>query len=718
MPDPWIFSGESAPVGSAAGGVVTLVEGSAFGISAASGDIEPGSTHGIFFRDTRFLSRFALTINGHSPEPLAATTTDPFSAVFVGRERVSPGTVESRLLVFRYRYVGRGMREDVVVRNYGAEPAFCALELTLACDFAGLFEVKEGRAVVEGEVQLDANEAGLLFDHRRGGNRRGTRITFSQPTPIVGDGVARYEIMVPPGGEWTTCLVLAPVIEGEEIEPRYGCGQPVERATPVERLNQWRRDIPVVETDHDGLQSVVARSVEDLGALRIFDPDHPDRAIVAAGAPWFMALFGRDSLITAWMALLADPDLALGVLQTLARFQGADVDPRNDEQPGRILHEMRFGEGASLSFGGGRVYYGSADSTPLFVMLLGELRRWGLAREAVDQLLPHADRALDWIEHHGDGDGDGYVEYQRGSDRGLQNQGWKDSWDGIRYQDGRVAETPIALAEVQAYVYGAYLARAHFADEAGDEATAARFRHKATDLKEAFNRDFWLEDRQWFAVGLDPDKRPIDSLTSNLGHCLWAGIVDEDKAAAVAAHLVSPAMFSGWGVRTLATTMGGYNPISYHCGSVWPHDNAIVAAGLMRYGFVTEAQDVIMAMVDAGVTQGGRLPELFSGLARDEFPTVVSYPTSCSPQAWAAGSSLLFLRTLLRFDPWVPHGRLWLRPVLPEGIEKLHVHRIPLAGGRVTVRVEDGKWDVEGLPPGIELVEEPRNPLTASGVPI
>ena len=296
------------------------------------------------------------------------------------------------------------------------------------------------------------------------------------------------------------------------MAPRYRCGQPVERATPAERLARWRSKVPQVQSDDDELKRALDRSAEDLGALRIFDPDYPERVVVAAGAPWFMTVFGRDSLITSWMALIVDPDLALGVLQTLARFQGKEIDPRTDEQPGRILHEMRFGEAASLSLGGGSIYYGTADATPLFVMLLGELRRWGLAPEAVDSLLPNAERALEWIDTFGDADGDGYVEYKRATDRGLANQGWKDSWDAIRYADGTVANAPIALCEVQAYVYSAYLARAHFAHEAGDEATYSRFRLKATRLKEAFNRDFWLDEQGWFAVGLDPDKRPIGLL--------------------------------------------------------------------------------------------------------------------------------------------------------------------------------------------------------------
>jgi len=489
----------------------------------------------------------------------------------------------------------------------------------------------------------------------------------------MAEGMVTFDVVVPARGQWSTCVEMGPVIDGRIFAPKYRCGEPVERATPSERMAQWRRQVPEVETDHPVLKQVVARSAEDLGALRIFDPDFPERVVVAAGAPWFMTVFGRDSLLTAWMALLVDPDLARGVLQTLARFQGTEVDPRHEEEPGRILHEMRFGDAASLSLGGGSIYYGTADATPLFVMLLGEMRRWGVARELVDELMPNATRAIEWIEQFGDADGDGYVEYRRATDRGLANQGWKDSWDGIRYGDGRVAEAPIALAEVQAYTYGAYLASAHFAFEAGDSATYDRFRSKAAHLKANFNRDFWLEDRGWYAVGLDADKKPIDSLTSNIGHCLWTGIVDEDKAHRVAAALVGPSMFSGWGLRTLSSENGGYNP-------------------------------------------GARLPELFSGLDRGELAVPVGYPTSCSPQAWSAASPLLCLRTLLRLDPWIPYGKTWLSPNLPESIGYLKVEGIPLAGSRVTIEVGaevPGGVAVSGLPPEIEVVREPRRPSTA-----
>jgi len=429
---------------------------------------------------------------------------------------------------------------------------------------------------------------------------------------------------------------------------------------------------------------------------------------VAAGAPWFMTLFGRDSLLTSWMAMMVDPDLALGTLQTLARFQGRSVNPLTEEEPGRILHEMRFGEAAGISLGGGTIYYGSADATPLFVMVLGELQRWGSRRGDVDALLPAADRALEWITAYGDKDGDGYVEYERASDRGLVNQGWKDSWDAVRFADGRLARPPIAMCEVQGYVYAALVARSHFATEGGDTELAEQLRARAEGLKAAFNRDFWLEEQGFFAMALDADKAPVDGLASNMGHCLWTGIVDEEKAPLVAKHLLSEWMFCGWGVRTLAETVRGYNPISYHCGSVWPHDNAIAAAGLMRYGFVEEAHQIMEGLMAAAPFFDNRLPELFAGLSRSQFRFPVSYPTSCSPQAWAAASPLLFLRTVLRFEPDIRNATLSLAPRVPEWIGTLALEQVPLMGGYLSIRVDGDDLEVRSVPDGLTVVEEPR----------
>jgi glycogen debranching enzyme len=691
-------------------GVVTLIEGPAFAISHASGDVEAGFPHGLFYRDTRFLSELCLRVNGDWPEPLATTTIDPFSAAFVARDLPRSGLADSALLVVRNRYVGRGMREDITVRNYGLEPAFCALELAVDVDFADLFEVKEGRVRKRGDRSVDVGPQRLTWTYRRDGFSRAAHLDFSVP-PHLSPTRAQYEIIVPAGGEWSTCVQLTPVIDDEDVIPRHLCGRPVERSTPSTRLEHWRHNLPRIQTDHDGFAALLDRSTEDLAALRLFDPDFPERAVVAAGAPWFMTLFGRDSLLTSWMSMLVDSDLALGTLQTLARYQGRTVNAVTEEEPGRILHEVRFGESAELSLGGGGIYYGSVDATPLFVMLLGELRRWGNRRDEVDALLPAADRALAWIREHGDRDGDGYVEYQRMSDRGLQNQSWKDSHDSTRFADGRLARPPIAPCEVQGYVYAALLARAHFADEAQDATLATTLRAEAADLKLRFNRDFWLEDRGWLAMGLDRDKQPLDALTSNMGHCLWTGIVDDDKAQRIAEHLLSQELFSGWGIRTLATSMTGFNPISYHNGSVWPHDTAICVAGLMRYGMAEAAHRVMEGIVAAAEHFGQRLPELFAGLPRREFSFPVHYPTSCSPQAWAAASPLLLLRAMLHFEPDLRLQRLHLAPDIPDWIGRLDLHGIRIMGGRLSVEIEGDRCRVLESPAGLTIVPE-RRPAT------
>jgi glycogen debranching enzyme len=707
---PWTFEGESAPL-EAGGGVITLVEGSAFALSGRGGDIRPGGAHGGFVLDVRHLSQLELAIDGEAAEPLSACVREPFAATFVSRGSPMEGRADSSLLVLRDRHVGRGLREDVEIRNYGRDAVLAQVSLAVDADFADLFAVKESRVHDHFGVLHPTDDGRLVFRSTRPGVVRDTVVSFTVPAVLVG-AVARWDVRLGPGEAWRLGVQVAVTIDGVALAPGYPFDTPVEDSAPARSLQQWRAEGPTVTTDFAPLRDAVTQAVEDLGALRIVDPTHPERTVVAAGAPWFMTLFGRDSLLTSWMSLIVSPDLALGVLETLAELQGSKTDPETEEQPGRILHEVRFGRTTSLALGGGHVYYGTADATPLFVMLLGELRRWGLAPEVVSRLLPHADRAIAWLENDGDPDGDGYVEYQRMTPAGLQNQGWKDSWDGVPFASGELAEPPIALAEVQGYAYAAYVARAHFAHEAGDPATRDRLRAKASALREAFNRDFWLPDKGYVALALDRDKRPVDALASNMGHCLWTGILDADKAASVARHLLSPELFSGWGVRTLATSMASYNPISYHCGSVWPHDNAIIVAGLMRYGFVDEAHRIILALLDAAAAMGGRLPELFSGLERSELPVPVPYPTSCSPQAWASATPLMFLRSLLRFDPWVPYGQAWLAPLLPPEIGHLRVDRVPLGGQRLRITVTGAMVDVDPVPAGIELVQTPRPPLS------
>lgn len=697
---------------STGGGAVTLVEGSSFCICTPGGDLDGAGPHGVFFRDTRILSRWELRVDGEIPEPLAAMTPEPYRGTFLGRLPRRTGRTDTNLLVQRDRRVGNGMREDLLIRNSAEEPAACTVTVTVEADFADLFEVKEGRVQARGERRVQGQGERLVLDQRWRDHHRGAVVLAPGGSLDAVSSVAhsagsiRYEVVVPARGQWTASLLVQPVVDGADVAPSFPLDRPVRESLPARRLQRWQETTPIATTGHEGLQRVLRRSQQDLGALRIFDPEDPALAAVAAGAPWFMALFGRDSLLTAYMALPVDPSLALGTLRTLARYQGRTTDPLTEEEPGRILHEVRLGVESGLALGGGSTYYGTVDATPLFVVLLGELARWGADPQHVAELLPHADRALEWIRRHGDRDGDGFVEYQRATDRGLANQGWKDSWDGITSADGRPAEAPIALCEVQGYVYEAYRTRAGLARTVGEEDVARGWDDRAAALKEAFNERFWLPERGWFALALDRDERPVDACASNMGHCLWSGIVDEDKAPLVAEHLLSPAMFSGWGVRTLSSAMGAYDPVSYHNGSVWPHDNALVVAGLVRYGFVQEAQRVAEALLEAAQHFGGRLPELFCGFDRGEYPEPVPYPTSCSPQAWAAAAPVQLIRTLLRFDPHLPRDELWVDPALPPAFTPLRVEGVALGDARIDLAVSADGAVVEGAPRGVDVHHE------------
>lgn len=688
-------------------GAVTLFEGSSFCLSGIDGNIDPRRPHGVFFEDTRIISSWQVLLDDRPLEALAVMTPEPFRAIFVGRNP-RHGLDDTELLVERQRRVATGLREDVLVRNYGRAAVTFVLTVRIAADFADLFEVKDGRVrrVWDHSARVDGRELALEAEWH--GHRRGVVITSDAGEADV-SGIT-FRGTVPAHGTWSGNVIAHPVVDGARVESSFPVGEPLEDSGPSRRYRAWRDHAPIVAVDDESLQRILERSQTDLGALRITDPAHPERTAVAAGAPWFMALFGRDSLLASFMALPVDQSLALGTLQTLAHYQGAKVDPLTEEQPGRILHEVRLGVDTGLALGGGGVYYGTADATPLFVCLVGELCRWGFADDDLAALMPHVDRALAWVTDHGDRDGDGFVEYERLHAGGLANQGWKDSWDGITFADGSLPRAPIALCEVQGYVYAAYVARALLARHHGDDRLAQEWRDRAAALKEQFNRRFWLPDRGLFALALDRDKRPVDASASNIGHCLWTGIVDEDKAEAVADRLLAPPMFTGWGVRTLASDMGAYNPASYHNGSVWPHDNALIAAGLMRYGFVEHSQRIAVGLLEAAERFGGRLPELFCGFGRDEYPDgPVPYPTSCSPQAWATTTPLLLLRTLLRYDPCLPHKTVWLAPALPPGFGRVRVDNVPLAGARVGFDVApDNEADIADLPAGLTLSRSPR----------
>jgi glycogen debranching enzyme len=703
----WNADNAAGPLGA---GAVTLLEGSSFCISSETGDMFSDRPHGAFFHDTRFLAVWNLRINDGPIEALGATPKGPYRAIFIGRAPGRVGRADSPLMVERERVLGVNLTETITIHNYSRVPADCDVSLTADADFADLFEVKEGRQTRRWRETVSAQEHELLVESEWHGHRHGVAVISSEGT-VEGHHLI-FHPTIPAHGVWQQRITATPLLDGIPLVPGPGPGEKPADWEPEQRLLTWRTSMPIANLDDGAVQRTILRSQEDLGSLRIFDPDHLDRTVVAAGAPWFMALFGRDSLLASLMSLLLDPSLAVGTLKTLADYQGKEVNPVTEEEPGRILHEVRLGASAGMLRGGRNVYYGTADATPLFVAILSELGRWGVAAETVKSLLPAADRALDWIQNYGDRDGDGFVEYQRRTEQGLVNQGWKDSWDGVSFADGTLAEPPIALCEVQAYTYGAYVGRALMALSMGDAGTARHWTEEAARLKEAFNERFWLPDRGYFAIALDGKKRPVDALASNMGHCLWMGIVDQDKAAQVADRLMSPEMFTGWGIRTLASSMGAYNPASYHNGSVWPHDSSLVAHGLMRYGFVEEAQKIAYGLFEAADFFGGRLPELFCGLDRAAYPEPIAYPSSCSPQAWAAAAPIHLIRVLMRFDPGLTWNELWIAPVLPPGFGQFHVDNIPFAGkARLQIDIDKDSVAVGGLPEYIKLHREPRPSL-------
>jgi glycogen debranching enzyme len=680
---------------------MTLVRGASFAICDRRGDIAGpllggNSVDGVFVGDTRILSVLVLTVDGRRVEPLAFSSRAPYSARFATR------TIDRTLLVLRDLTVGAALRSEYELRNLTDQPMTFEVRIRAESDLADLFAVKEGRAT-RASADVVVAEDGLHFVHRGGWRGAIVRAVGARMTPMQ----LEWSVHLAPRQSWFTCIEVSAVRGESEVEPRVRCGA----STPVDHAFDgdaaWRATLTRVSSDVPGLTAAVDQASRDLGALRIADADHSD-VVVAAGAPWFMTLFGRDSILTSWMTLVLDPQLGLSTARVLARLQGKATVPETDEQPGRILHEVRFGRGASLALEDGEIYYGSIDATPLFVMLVGELRRWGVPMADLRPLLPAVDRALDWVAGPGDADGDGFVEYERMTDRGLVNQGWKDSFDGLSFADGRLPEPPIALCEVQGYVYAAWLAGAELAEAVGAHAVATSRRLHAEELRLQFNEQFWLPEHGAFAVALDGKKNRVDAITSNMGHCLWTGIADPHNAAGVAGWLASGDMFSGWGVRTLATTMARYNPLSYHNGSVWPHDTAIAIDGLRRAGFIAEAHAITTGLLAASQAQLGRLPELFAGLTPAEVDVPVAYPASCAPQAWASAAPLLVVRSLLGLEPDVPQGELKLNPSLPPGAHTICVEDLRLGQAVVSIEVDDDAVAVRGLPAHFAVVRRGR----------
>jgi glycogen debranching enzyme len=671
----------------------TLKHGDTFAVFDHRGDIggEPGNPEGLYYRDTRMLSQLQLLLEEGRPLLLSSTTQDDnavFTADLSNPDLLVDGKIALRrenIHLNRMKFIWDGAcYERLVVRNFGDRPLSLRLTYRFASDFADLFEVRGEHRSARGEshAALESDNGVVLRYRGLDDIERTTEIAFYPAPKTLTTSRAAFEVTLQPRA---TRRIFARIAISSAAQGEW-TGRTFYRRLRAARhaLRESSARAASVDSSNSVYNEIVRRSVSDLYMLITDTPQGP---YPYAGIPWFSTPFGRDGIITALMTLWLDPTIARGVLGFLAATQATAIEPERDAEPGKILHEMRHGEMANLREVPFGRYYGSIDATPLFLLLLGEYFRRTGDLETVRSLWPNAEAALAWIDQYGDRDGDGFVEYHRQTKEGLANQGWKDSFDAIFHQDGSLAEGPIALCEVQAYVYGAKRHAGVLAEALGHSARAAALAAQAESLRERFESQFWCEDLSTYVLALDGAKQPCRVVASNAGQVLFTGIASADRAQRVAATLLSPAAFGGWGIRTVGSSESRYNPMSYHNGSIWPHDNGLIAMGFARYGLQKSASQVFGALFDAAAYMDlRRLPELFCGFPRRERNAPTQYPVACSPQAWASATPLCLLQASLGLELLDRTGEIkFYRPMLPDFLDHVHLRNLRLSTGSVDV---------------------------------
>ncbi len=684
---------------------LTILEGSTFCICDDLGDVG-AETSGFFAEDMRFLSVLRLTIDGERPLLLSSDRIEYFSAAFFLRNAPSARLAQDTVSIMRRRFVGDAMQDVVIVQNQTSAPVRFTLACEVGTDFADIFAVKAHDFALGDplnapplpplvEPRFDEENNQFLLEDSDDSAR--TQVILSRMGRVEGPRIA-YEVELEPRQRWELSIDVVPVHDGDVVKPKVAERRFGEELVHIrDSLTAWQLRVPQLRADWDALDHAVAQSVADLAALRIRSArDSGLGRLPAAGMPWFMTVFGRDTIIAGLQTILLGPELARAALEVLAELQAKDDDPTIDAEPGKIVHEVRHGKAADAWFGR---YYGTVDATPLYLILLSEVWRWTDDAAVVRELRDPALAALEWIDRYGDRDGDGFVEYGKRAARGLDNQSWKDSGDSQLFADGRMAEPPIAPCEVQGYVYDAKLRMAEVAREVWRERKLAeQLEQDAAQLKQAFDDAYWVEGRGgYYALALDREKQPVDSMCSNIGHLLWSGIVPEERVDAIVDALMGESLWSGWGVRTMSQNDAGYNPLSYHNGTVWPHDNSLIALGLARYGRWPEALRIVQRMLLASTHFHHQLPEVFAGLPRADTPFPIAYPTAARPQAWAAGTPILLLQVLLGLRP--DRTRHVLESTAPAEVPSwagsLRLSGVQAFDRKWTVRLEEGHVRVE-----------------------
>ncbi|MGH6852330.1 MAG: amylo-alpha-1,6-glucosidase, partial [Methylocella sp.] len=575
------------------------------------------------------------------------------------------GVIPPRALGFTIsRSIHGGMHEDLDIANYGMKPVKFQLEIAIRCDFADMFEVKSGKIIRRGQITTDWSQARrqLCTTYRNRDFSRAVTISAGRfpMAPVYANGRLSFEVALEPGEAWHTCLLYALTVGDKDSAPPSHCFGHHPASRHAETVADWLRTVAKIETSNEEFYRLFRRALEDMAALRlpIEGADHTV-FLPAAGLPWFIAPFGRDSLIVSLQNILIHPEFARGSLDILGVFQAKEDDPYRDAEPGKIFHELRYGELAHFKLIPHTPYYGTADATPLYLITLHAAWRATGDQDLLERHLETVEGCLSWIDNHGDRDGDGFQEYQTRSPAGYENMAWKDSGDSVVYPDGSLVKGPKALCELQGYVYSAWIRIAEMFDALGNRDRAAQLRAKAAALFERFNAAFWDDELGFYAYALDGDKKKVLTVASNAGHCLWSGIVPRERAKIVVERLMAPDMWTGWGIRTLSASNPAFNPYNYQTGSVWPHDNGIIAMGFKLYGFGAEAGQIAHDIsIGASYFLLNQLPELYTAFPRDETTFPVQYIGANVPQAWAAGSIFMLTQAMLGFLPDAPRNKL------------------------------------------------------------
>jgi len=687
---------------------IAIHQGQTVLISEEDGQINWPSEKGLYFFDTRVVSSWAIYANGEPWELLNGGTISYYaSRIFLTNRALltEDGTIPPRTLGLTLsRSISGGMHEDLDIVNHGVKPAVLQLEIALRCDFADVFEVKAGRIVRRGRITTEwsPSRQHLRTTYRNGDFTRAVTISpaRSSAKAVYANGRLSFEVALKPGEPWHCCLRYTLTDGDRHLASPPHCIGHSHKSRHAETMADWLENVVKIRTSNEEFYRLFRQALEDMAALRLpmAGTDHMV-FLPAAGLPWFVAPFGRDSLIVSLQNTLVYPEFARGTLEVLGSLQAKDKDDYRDAEPGKILHEIRYGELAHFKLIPHTPYYGTADATPLYLIALHSAWRAVGDRGLLERHLETAEGCLSWIDEYGDRDGDGFQEHQTRSPVGYENMGWKDSGDSVVYPDGSLVKGPKALCELQGYVYNAWVRMAEVFDALGKPDRAQALCAKAAALSERFNAAFWDEELGFYAFALDGEKKKVLTVASNAGHCLWSGIVPPERAKKVVERLMAPDMWTGWGIRTLSADNPAFNPYNYQTGSVWPHDNAIIALGFKYYGFGAEAARIAHDIsIAAGYFRLNQLPELYTAFEREETSFPVQYIGANVPQAWAAGSAFMLTQALLGFLPDAPRNRLYIDPSLPKWLPDLSVYDLHLGKHKLDIRFwregEDTVFDV------------------------